>query len=52
MREPAVRRLTTVELDLVGVALTAAWLRDFWTYDDRTDEHALAEREVRQAAGE
>jgi hypothetical protein len=36
----------------VGVALTAAWLRDFWTYDDRTDEHALAEREVRQAAGE
>ena len=37
---------------VVGVALTAAWLRDFWTYDDRTDEHALAEREVRQAAGE
>jgi len=37
---------------VVGVALTAAWLRDFWSYDDRTDEHALAEREVRQAAGE
>jgi MFS family permease len=37
---------------VVGVAITAAWLRDFWTYDDRTDEHARAEREVRQAAGE
>jgi MFS family permease len=37
---------------VVGVALTAAWLRGFWTYDDRTDEHALAERDVRQAAGE
>ena len=33
---------------VVGVALTAAWLRDFWTYDDRTDEHAMAERAVRQ----
>ena len=37
---------------LVGVALTAAWLRDFWTYDDRTDEHAVAERELRRSAGE
>ena len=39
---------------VVGVAATAAWLRDFWTYDSRTDEHAVAEREARQraAAGE
>jgi MFS family permease len=35
-----------------GVVLTAAWLRDFWSYDARTDEHAVREREVRQAAGE
>jgi MFS family permease len=35
-----------------GVVLTAAWLHDFWSYDVRTDEHALAERAVRQAAGE
>ena len=31
---------------------TALWLRDFWAYDARTDEHAVAEREVRRAAGE
>ena len=37
---------------VVGVALTAAWLRDFWRYDARTDEHAVAERAVRAAAGE
>jgi MFS family permease len=37
---------------VAGVAVTAAWLRDFWTYDDRTDEHAVAERAVRAAAGE
>ncbi|MEV7430923.1 MULTISPECIES: MFS transporter [unclassified Nocardioides] len=37
---------------LAGVGLTAAWLRDFWSYDDRTDEHAVAERAVRTAAGE
>ncbi|GGD08284.1 MFS transporter [Nocardioides daphniae] len=30
-----------------GVAVTALWLRDFWTYDARTDEHAVAERESR-----
>ena len=36
----------------VGVALTAVWLRDFWTYDERTDVHAMAERERRRAAGE
>lgn len=37
---------------VAGVAFTAVWLRDFWSYDARTDEHALAEREVRRAAGE
>ncbi len=35
-----------------GVAITALWLRDFWSYDDRTDEHAIAERVTRSAAGE
>jgi MFS family permease len=35
-----------------GVLLTAAWLRDFLAYDARTDEHAVAERAVRRAAGE
>lgn len=29
---------------VVGVGLTAAWLSDFWSYDARTDEHALLER--------
>ena len=37
---------------LAGVAATAIALRDFWSYDARTDEHAVAEREARQAAGE
>ncbi|MCL8023970.1 MFS transporter [Nocardioides bruguierae] len=37
---------------VAGVALTAAWLRDFWSYDARTDPFALAERETRRAAGE
>ncbi|WP_435747183.1 MFS transporter [Nocardioides sp. SYSU DS0663] len=37
---------------IAGVALTAVWLRDFWAYDDRTDEHAVAERAVRAAEGE
>lgn len=37
---------------VAGVGLTALWLRDFWSYDARTDEHAVAEREVRRAAGE
>jgi hypothetical protein len=37
---------------VAGVAVTAAWLRDFWTYDDRTDEHAIAERETRARYGE
>ncbi len=34
-------------LCVVGVGLVAAWLRDFWTYDSRTDEHAVHERRVR-----
>ena len=35
-------------LCVAGVGLTAAWLRDFWRYDSRTDEHAVHERRVRQ----
>jgi MFS family permease len=35
----------------LGVVATAVWLRDFWRYDARTDEHAVAERAVRAAAG-
>jgi MFS family permease len=35
-------------LCVVGVALTATWLRDFWSYDTRTDEHAVRERAARQ----
>jgi hypothetical protein len=34
---------------VVGVTLTAAVLGDFWSYDARTDEHAVAEREARAA---
>ncbi len=37
---------------VAGVAITAAWLREFWRYDARTDEHAVAERRLRQARGE
>lgn len=37
-------------LCVVGVAATAAWLRDFWRYDERTDEHAVRERTIRAAA--
>ena len=37
---------------VAGVTLTALWLRDFWSYDARTDEHAVHERAVREAAGE
>jgi MFS family permease len=36
-------------LCVVGVAATALWLRDFWRYDSRTDEHAVRERERRAA---
>ena len=32
---------------VAGVLLTAAALRDFWSYDSRTDPHAVAERERR-----
>lgn len=34
---------------VVGVGVTAAWLRDFWGYDARTDPHAVAERQARAA---
>jgi MFS family permease len=34
---------------VVGVLGTATWLRDFWHYDVRTDEHAVAERLRRTA---
>jgi MFS family permease len=35
---------------VAGVAITATWLHDFWGYDERTDEHALAERRARYRA--
>ena len=34
---------------VVTVAATTVWLRDFWGYDARTDEHAVAERAARVA---
>jgi len=37
---------------VAGVAVTAAALRDFWSYDERTDPYATAERARRRAAGE
>lgn len=37
---------------VVGVAATAAALRDFWAYDVRTDPHAMAERTSRATAAE
>jgi MFS family permease len=37
---------------IAGVGITALALRDFWTYDARTDEYAVAERATRAAAGE
>ncbi|HEX2893077.1 MAG TPA: MFS transporter [Marmoricola sp.] len=37
---------------VVGVTLTATFLRDFWRYDERTDVHAQAERDRRAAASE
>jgi MFS family permease len=36
---------------VVGVVATAAWLKDFWHYDSRTDEHAVAERVRRATSG-
>ena len=32
---------------VAGVLFTAVVLRDFWSYDNRTDEHAIAERAAR-----
>lgn len=37
-------------LCVAGVIVTTAWLRDFWTYDARTDEHAVRERTARTSA--
>jgi MFS family permease len=34
-------------LCVVGVGLVASWLREFWRYDARTDEHAVRERQRR-----
>jgi MFS family permease len=34
-------------LCVAGVVATTAWLRDFWSYDARTDEHAVRERRLR-----
>lgn len=39
-------------LCVIGVVATAAWLKDFWSYDARTDRYAVAERERRAARGE
>jgi MFS family permease len=36
-------------LCVAGVLATATWLRDFWSYDARTDEHAVRERSLREA---
>jgi hypothetical protein len=35
-------------LCMAGVGATALWLRDFWTYDDRTDVHAVREQAMRE----
>jgi hypothetical protein len=32
---------------VLGVVLTATWLREFWSYDSRTDPYAVAERAAR-----
>jgi MFS family permease len=57
-RSGLVADLTSVRTSIVsggvlcvaGVMATAVWLRDFWRYDARTDEHAVRERELRAAA--
>jgi MFS family permease len=36
---------------VAGVTITAAWLHDFWAYDERTDDYAIAERRARQGVG-
>ncbi|TDO50809.1 putative MFS family arabinose efflux permease [Kribbella sp. VKM Ac-2527] len=58
-RSGLVADLTSVRTSIVsggvlcvaGVVATAIWLRDFWGYDARTDEHAVRERELRTTAG-
>jgi MFS family permease len=58
VRSGVVADLTSVRFAIVsggvmcvaGVAATAVWLRDFWRYDARTDEHAVRERRVRAVA--
>jgi hypothetical protein len=37
---------------VAGVGATALALGDFWSYDARSDEHAVAERTARALAGE
>ncbi|TDU89255.1 putative MFS family arabinose efflux permease [Kribbella voronezhensis] len=37
-------------LCVAGVIGTTVWLREFWRYDARTDEHAIRERDLRTAA--
>jgi MFS family permease len=34
-------------LCVIGTSISAATLRSFWNYDDRTNEHACREREIR-----
>ena len=54
LRAGLVADLTTVRTSIVsggvlcvlGVAATAAVLRDFWHYDARTDEHAVRQRDL------
>jgi len=56
-RAGLVADLTTVRTSIVsggvlcvaGVAGAAVWLRDFWSYDAQTDEHATRERDLRAA---
>jgi MFS family permease len=58
LRSGLVADLTTVRtsivsggaLCVVGVGATAGILRDFWRYDARTDEYALAQRRLRVGA--
>jgi MFS family permease len=39
-------------LCVLGVAATSLWLRGFWSYDARTDPHAVRERAARAAGRE
>lgn len=55
VRSGLVADLSTVRVSIVsggilcvaGVVATTVWLRDFWRYDARTDEHAVRERDLR-----